>query len=82
MKTGLIYKYTNKINQKNYIGQTTSTLQRRDQKHLQQINDNTYFHRALKKYGRDNFSLVILEDNIQENDTEINDTQDGGAESE
>ena len=66
MKTGLIYKYTNKINQKNYIGQTTSTLQRRDQKHLQQLHDNTYFHRALKKYGRDNFSLVVLEDNIPE----------------
>lgn len=66
MKTGIIYKYTNKINQKNYIGQTTSTLQRRNQKHLQQLNDDTYFHRALKKYGRDNFSLVILENNIPE----------------
>lgn len=66
MKTGLIYKYTNKLNQKNYIGQTTSTLQRRDYKHLSQINDDTYFHRALKKYGRDNFTLVILENDIPE----------------
>lgn len=65
--TGLIYKYTNLINGKNYIGQTTSTLERRDKKHLQQIGDNTYFHRALKKYGRENFSLVILENDIPEN---------------
>ena len=64
MRKGLIYKYTNKIDGLNYIGQTSTTLKRRDEKHLNQLNDNTYFHRALKKYGRENFDLVILEDNI------------------
>lgn len=64
MRTGLIYKYTNKINNKIYIGQTSETLERRDKKHLSQLKDNTYFHRALKKYGRENFNLVILEENI------------------
>ena len=29
-----------------------------------QLNDNTYFHRAIKKYGRNNFSLELVEDNI------------------
>lgn len=64
MKKGLIYKYTNKLNGKIYIGQTSSSLSIRDKKHLSQIEDNTYFHRALKKYGRENFDLEIVEDNI------------------
>ena len=65
MKTGLIYKYTNKINNKVYIGQTTEKLERRHHRHcFQHINDGTYFHRALKKYGIDNFNLEIVENNI------------------
>ena len=61
---GLIYKITNKINNKSYIGQTTQTLEKRWKKHLSQLNDNTYFHRAIKKYGANNFLKEILEDNI------------------
>lgn len=64
MKTGRIYKFTNQINEKIYIGQTTLTLEERLKKHLQQLNDQTYFHRALKKYGLKNFKLELLEDNI------------------
>lgn len=68
INNGKIYKYTNLINNKVYIGQTTQRLEDRDKKHLQQINDNTYFHRALMKYGRENFSLDLVEDNISQND--------------
>ena len=64
MKKGLIYMYTNLLNEKVYVGQTTLKLQRRHQKHLSQLNDNTYFHRAIKKYGIENFKLEVLEDNI------------------
>lgn len=64
MKTGLIYKYTNLLNQKIYIGQTTTTLEYRHKRHLQQMDDNTYFHRALNKYGEHNFLLEVIEDNI------------------
>lgn len=64
MENGKIYKYTNLINGMVYIGQTKQTLQQRDYKHQIQLNDNTYFHRALKKYGRENFSLELIEDNI------------------
>ena len=58
---GCIYLYTNKINGKQYIGQTIQPIQVRHYNHLHQ---NTYFDRALKKYGESNFTLEILEDNI------------------
>lgn len=64
MENGKIYKYTNLINGKIYIGQTKQTLEQRDYKHQTQLNDNTYFHRAMKKYGRNNFSLELIEDHI------------------
>lgn len=64
MENGKIYKYTNLINGMVYIGQTKQTLEQRDYKHQSQLNDNTYFHRAIKKYGRENFLLELVEDNI------------------
>ena len=64
IENGKIYKYTNLINNKVYIGQTKQTLELRHQKHLNQLNDNTYFHRAILKYGVDNFQMELLEDNI------------------
>ena len=62
IENGKIYKYTNLINGMVYIGQTKQTLEQRDYKHQIQLNDNTYFHRAIKKYGRNNFSLELVED--------------------
>lgn len=64
IEDGKIYKYTNKINQMVYIGQTKQTLEERDKKHLSQLKDNTYFHRAIQKYGRENFTLELVEDKI------------------
>lgn len=64
IENGKIYKYTNMINGKVYIGQTKQSLQERDKKHLTQLSDLTYFHRALKKYGRENFTLELVEDGI------------------
>lgn len=59
---GCIYLYTNKINGMQYIGQTTRDIKTRHWQHLSQ--KETYFDRALQKYGKDNFELTILEDNI------------------
>ena len=59
----IIYKHTNKINGKSYIGQTIQKPSRRwrDGKHyIDQI-----FGVAIKKYGWDNFEHIILTDNIQ-----------------
>lgn len=57
-----IYMYTNKINGMKYVGQTKCRIQKRDWEHWNRY--NSYIDRALRKYGKDNFSLEILEDNI------------------
>lgn len=58
---GIIYKITNKVNNKVYIGQTRYTLEFRWRQH-QHKKDNTYFHNAIHKYGIENFNLEILEE--------------------
>ena len=67
MRTGLIYMYTNKINGKKYIGQTVQLLEKRDRKHLKEKSD-TYFDRTYRKYGKEAFDLIVLEDNIPEDE--------------
>ena len=58
----IVYKITNNLNNKIYIGQTTETIQKRFQRHCgYQLNDNTYLHRAMKKYGCDNFIIEEIE---------------------
>lgn len=58
---GIIYKITNKVNGKSYIGQTRYTVEFRWKQH-QHKKDNTYFHNAIHKYGVDNFTVEILEE--------------------
>lgn len=58
---GLIYKITNKVNNKSYIGQTRQGIQFRWNQHTSK-KDNTYFHNAIQKYGKDNFEIEILEE--------------------
>lgn len=57
----LVYKIINDINNKIYIGQTTETLQKRFARHCgYQLQDETYFHRAIKKYGSQHFKIELL----------------------
>lgn len=62
----VIYKFTNLVNGKIYIGQTKNSLRKRVISHLSQSNNNNkhkkhYFQRALYKYGLTNFDIEILE---------------------
>lgn len=66
----IIYKITNKINGKIYIGLTTQKLLTRFNHHIYESKNgsNSYFHRALLKYSRDNFIVEELDrsDNIDD----------------
>lgn len=67
-KTYIIYKVTNKINNKIYIGKTYN-LEKRKAQHLYDIDDELPFHAALKKYGINNFEWEIID--YSESDKEI-----------
>ena len=59
----IIYQATNKTNQKKYIGQTKNGLKTRMQEHKTDIKRcDDIFHRAIKKYGWDNFEWAILKE--------------------
>lgn len=63
----LIYKAINNINNKIYIGKTIRTLKDRIQEHQKEIKTKkslSPFHLSIIKYGINNFSFEILEDNI------------------
>jgi group I intron endonuclease len=61
MKAGVIYKITNKINGKSYIGQTKYSASYRLQKHLVAARkQNTILYKAFKKYGAENFEISEL----------------------
>lgn len=62
-KKYLIYKHTNKINGKSYIGQTCQDPERRWRKG-EGYKDSPKFYSAIKKYGWDNFTHEIIEDNL------------------
>jgi hypothetical protein len=59
-----IYKHTNKVNGRVYIGQTCQTPERRwqngDGYQLQEV-----FYRAIQKYGWDSFTHEVIEDGIE-----------------
>ena len=61
-----IYQYTNLINNKIYIGQTNN-IDRRVREHKsnafnpKSVNYNNIIHKAIRKYGYDNFKIEILE---------------------
>lgn len=59
----IIYQITNNVNKKKYIGQTFFSLDKRMQEHIKEsrkVKPCLYIHRAIKKYGVENFSFQIL----------------------
>ena len=55
-----IYKIENILNGKIYIGQSIE-IERRWQKHLN-ANDDFLIHKAIRKYGKENFKFSIIEE--------------------
>ena len=70
-KKGKIYIIKNLINNKVYIGQTIQKLSKRFNGHCcyskTDKSINMYIKRAIHKYGRENFSIELLEEcNIED----------------
>jgi group I intron endonuclease len=58
----IIYKYTNHVNGKVYVGKTNRTLQARQREHVyaSKVGRNIHWGNALKKWGVDSFRHEIL----------------------
>lgn len=63
---GYIYKITNDINNKVYVGQTTQTLEQRFKQHQQDAFYKKYEKRplysAIRKYGIEHFQISLIEE--------------------
>ena len=70
---GYIYKITNRIDKKIYVGQTIRDVEERWKAHLHKGSNCRYLSSAIKKYGVDNFEfkLVCITFDNQLDDMEI-----------
>lgn len=60
---GYIYIISNTVNNKVYIGQTIHTIEKRWKEHLYNSNHrNQILYYAMRKYGKEKFSIKILEE--------------------
>ena len=64
---GEIYKITNLLNGKCYIGQTKHSAQIRWKDHINGYHPSSLIHKAITKYGVNNFSFEILCENVDVN---------------
>jgi group I intron endonuclease len=58
-----IYKITNKVNKKFYIGYTSKSLEERFDRHLYNafnLNIKTHLYNAMRKNGKDNFYIELI----------------------
>ena len=64
MRKIFVYKISNKINEKVYIGQTIRPIEERFKRHINDAVNNildTHFARAIRKHGKDNFSIKLID---------------------
>lgn len=60
---GYIYKITNKLNGKIYVGKTTQSIEKRFQDHLYaaQAGNRSHLYEAIRLYGPDNFFIECID---------------------
>ena len=61
-----IYKITNDINAKVYIGKTLGRIKKRWKEHLKDCkrrkNENRPLYTAMRKYGTEHFKITLIEE--------------------
>ena len=64
----MIYKITNTITGDFYIGKTVRTLEQRWYHHCKtaEYGSNTYFHKAIRKYGVESFTIEFIAEGLDE----------------
>ena len=70
-----IYKITNSINSKVYIGQTAYSLKKRFSEHINRAKSEPSITRplynAIRKYGAENFIIEEIESNLTKEEANI-----------
>jgi group I intron endonuclease len=66
----VVYKITNKIDGKSYIGKTIGDVEKRFQRHCRPSSRCPKIRNAIQKYGKVNFDLEIID--IAQNEIELN----------
>jgi group I intron endonuclease len=69
---GHIYKITNQINNKEYIGQSTQEIEKRFKQHCVDKR-NRHISNAIRKHGKENFVIIIIAS--AENQEQLNDLE-------
>ena len=61
---GYIYKITNDVNDKVYIGQTTLSIEARFKRHLYNVNLDikTKLYDAIRLFGAEHFKILLIEE--------------------
>lgn len=71
----IIYKATNLVNNKIYIGQTSNTVEHRKGQHFRDARcakrPNVYFHEAINKYGEESFVFEQIDSADTQEDGDI-----------
>ncbi len=64
----MIYLVTNNINGKRYIGKTSQSVEKRWYQHCKnaEYGHDTYLYRAIRKYGKNNFTVELLCEGLDE----------------
>lgn len=60
----LVYKITNILTGKAYIGQTKHSISKRFIEHSYKSSRCLYLSQAIQKYGKESFTITILKDNL------------------
>jgi group I intron endonuclease len=66
--TNIVYEIKNKVNGKRYIGITTNTFNER-YPHGIRAHHNPHLRNSVKKYGQENFEVILLEKNVEDMET-------------